>query len=269
MASSSRQSEANAPKRRRILGADGNEISTRGLAKPQLDDKQNKDCWLLVHHLHAAFYIRFQFDTNLEGPDNLDTLTGLTSLIWMLYLKTKQEANKVGRAGEKIPTIGLLTLNKVTLPISHLLTIFNDICKLYGLEFLSKETTPQLRGNFQSNLTLFYAFKFRCQEGLYVNNTYRRSEAEREGDSTPVEYWGVKRTHWPLMYGGNFLPSMRSSLLQQMGPATILVSLAEQTDERFQEKWRKAAITQLSGVPNIETAVQYIQGKLLLPTSWI
>lgn len=198
MASTSRQQENNANKRRKIIGPDGNEISTGGLAKPQLDDTQNKTCRLLIHHLHMAFFVRFKFVVTADGHYNLDSLNSLTSLIWTLYLKTKQEANKVGRAREKITSTGSFTLNGVTVETAHLLDVFSRICKLYGLEFLGKDTTPQLRGNFQANLTLFYAFKFRCQDRLYVNNTFRKTEGEREGDSTPLHYWGVMRTHWPL-----------------------------------------------------------------------
>lgn len=106
-----------------------------------------------------VFFVRFGFIATNSGPDNLDSLNSITSLVWTLYIKTKQEANKVGRPREKIATSGNFTLNNITLPTAHLINILNETCNLYGLEFLGKETTPQLRGNFQANLTLFYAFK--------------------------------------------------------------------------------------------------------------
>lgn len=256
-----REPAAPAQKRRRVLNRDGGEMSTGGLSKPTLNEALNEKCRILLIHLHMAFFTRFKFDPTTADDFDFDGLNHITSVIWTAYVKVKQTANNSGRAKDKIKDTDFITLNGEKVLTNHIVDVFVKICTLYDLDFTSRDATPAMRGCFQTNLSLLYSHKFRCQEGLYVNNTYRRADAEQEGDCHPVSLWGVNKTHWPMMFGGNFSPAMRSSLLQQMGPATILISLAEQTDERFIGKWRKAAIQQLAGVPNIETAVKYIEKK--------
>lgn len=139
--------------------------------------------------------------------------------------------------------------------------IVTGICELYGLKFDSAPAMKDLRGIFQVNLCLMYAFKYRAAEGVYLNNEYKitvKAEAVEVGKQ--MKDWGVKPAHFPFSYGSSFPPSLQSAIMQQLGPVTLLIGLCETTSQAYQEKWVKAAVGQMSGVPNMASIANVLKG---------
>lgn len=111
--------------------------------------------------------------------------------------------------------------------VGRLKDIFTTCCKGYGLEFTSTPAMKDLRGTFQVNLCLIYAFRFRCNEGVYLNNVYKRGEIGGIDKVTMVSQCGVKPAHLPFTYGANCPHSIQSALMQQLGPTALLIGLCE------------------------------------------
>lgn len=139
----------------------------------------------------------------------------------------------------------IITLIKISLEKWRQLLNKQEITikwRLYGLEFNNTPQSKEMRGTFQVNLCLIYAYRFRCNEGVYLNSTYKQGEGAGVETVIPIDSWGVMKHHLPFMYGANFPPSMQSALMQQLGPAALLIGLAETTSAAFQGKWESAVV---------------------------
>lgn len=249
---------AQPPKRRRIYNLNNEEVSSGGLAKPTLNAAVNQRMRLLVLHLHEVFAFLFEFDE--EGLLKIDETMKLTSAIWTCYTLKKQEVNTTGSVKTKVNDTTEVTINGITKKIGELKGHFTTICDGYGLQFIQTQPMKDLRGTFQVNLCLIYAFRFRCNEGVYLNNVYKRGEMNGVDKVTKVSSWGVKPAHYSLTYGSNFPPSMQSALMQQLGAAALLIALCETIITDYQQKWVNAVCAQLAGIPNIESIAHLLKG---------
>lgn len=252
--------DANPAKRRKVIDADGNIVNSGGLPKPTLNAARNRNMRALILHLHE-FYYRLT-DFNAEQLRNIDETMKVSGLLWTLFTLKKRECNDSGEIRTKVRDTTVVVINGKKFGVHGQLDNFTAICKLYGLEFVrNDQTSLDLRGIYQSNFFLIYQFRYRCAEGLYQNNVYKISDTGDGADTFRlVSAWGVQSRHLGLTYGANYPPSMQSGMLQQMGPATLLIGLAETTQARFQGKWIDAVTTQLKMVPGIEEFAKQIVG---------
>lgn len=247
-------------KRRKIIDADGNIVNSGGLPKPTLDAAKNKAMRALILHLHEFFYVMLDFKGN--ALKNLDETMKVSGLIWTLYCLKKRECNDSGEIKTKVKVDTKTTINQKTFTVHGQLDNFVNICKLYGLQFVRNELESlNMRGVFQANFFLIYQFRYRCAEGLYQNNVYKITDTGDGKDTYRlINAWGVMTRHLGLTYGANFPPTMQSGMLQQMGPATLLIGCAETTNPKYQEKWINAVQTQLKMVPGINVFAKALAG---------
>lgn len=243
---------------RRIVNLQGQEVTTGGLAKPVRDVPLNTQMRYLVLHLHEAY---FKYMGVAQAKiKHIDVTMKVTGLIWTSYTLVKQAANRSGNVIQKVKDTSVLNIGGIDRTVGELKDIFIKICNLYGLVFDGSPQSKDMRGTFQMNLCLLYAFRYRCNEGVYLNNTYKIGEGAGIETVVPIDSWGVMKRHYPFMYGGNFPPSMQSALIQQLGPAALMIGLAETVSPNYQDKWVNAVKGQLSGVPNIGAITDLIKG---------
>nr|QRW42410.1 MAG: nucleoprotein [Wuhan Mosquito Virus 6] len=247
-------------KKRRVIDGDGNVVNSGGLPKPSLDATKNKKMRALILHLHEYYYVLFAFkDADLL---NIDETIKVTGLLWTLYCLKKMECNDSGTIKTKVTASTTTTINEKEVNVYGQKDTFVNICALYGLAFTrNSQESLNMRGIFQSNFFLIYQFRYRCAEGLYQNNSYKIMDTGEEKNTYRlVEAWGVMSRHLGLTYGANFPPSMQSGMLQQMGPATLLIGLAETKNVKYQEKWINAVQTQMKLVPGINALAKKLAG---------
>lgn len=251
---------ANRSTKRKICNLEGNEVSSGGLSKPVIKPAENKLMRMCIHHLHEVFALMYGMgDADMI---DIDETMKLTSAIWTCYTVKKQKANDKGSVKDNVKDTTIITVNKKARLFKDLMEAFSTVTVGYGLKFTStSQEDRDLRGTFQVNLCLIYAFRFRCNEGLYLNNLSKQGELGGVEKAVKVKEWGVTFAHLPFTYGANFPPSMQSALMQQLGLAAIMIELCEARNPDFQGKWVKAAISQLSGVPNIESIAHKCKGK--------
>lgn len=247
----------NPGKRTILLDAQGNPTESGKQKKARRDDGMLTKCRRAIYHLHEAFALLFEIPEAQQVC--IDTMMSVTGHVWSVYNAVKQDTNRAGGLITKMGgASGKLKLGTKEVTLNDAMKIFKKICLLYGVKFSTEDEDKKVRGCLQSQIALIYAFKYKMQENLYLNDKFTISDGKDERKAIEVGQYGIQPRHYCLLGGANMTPTLQTALRQGLGPATILINLARCTNDAYKEKWKKAAAECFAGVVGITDVIGLI-----------
>lgn len=251
----------NDAKRQRLTYVDteGRPTTSSGVSRPALDPVANGLAKRVLYHAHCAVMCYAGMEEKYYK--NLEIMCLITSNLWTAHTVIKQEINGKGTVKNRVDNNKLVTLGNASLKPEEFVNVLRGVFVVNGL-IPGTEAYEKIKGCFQTHLAQMFAFKLRKAEVQYMNRDYRVGTAPSgKPQVVQMELYGVQMAHMALSHGANFPPSLQTAMLQQMGPATLLVGLCRQDNNVFKEKWERAVNQQMSGVANMAEVSSLIAGR--------
>lgn len=136
------------------------------------------------------------------------------------------------------------------------------IAKQCGLDYTKSDrgTNDHWYGVANPLFTICGAFKMRFDE---IRLGVGKMPVAKRGDVTDyvdVSRFGIRPAHHILLEGATYKPERRAPMAQSLGPLTALLC-SYKSAHPYKSKWTNAVIRDLSHIPNIQQAVEVIQGR--------
>lgn len=242
--------------KRKNVDVDGVEVpdSKRNKAVPDHELKLNVVKLLL--HWHE--YLRFSFGRG--DPTSIDDIADLTSIIHTIHNRFRQENNGTGSLRERIKDDFVFEALGVKITFGELRVTLKAIAATYGFNYTKTDGDKKAIGTLSSILSLVSAYRGRFTEVRLGNAQLLLRKQDNADENLELEQFKLNNTHSPFLTGCRYTPSTQSSMKQSLGPLTIAVNLAMNTDKKFADSWKNAFCQAFKLVRGCEEIANLLSG---------
>nr|AQU42767.1 NP [Whidbey virus] len=195
-------------------------------------------CNVIKLLLHWHEYMRLAYGK--PDVEAIDDIADLTSHLHTIHNRFRQENNGTGSLRDLIKDDFVFEANKIKIKFGDLRVALKAIAALYGFNYTKTEQDKKAIGTLSSILSLISAYRGRFSEVRLGNAQLLLRKKDNTDENLELEQMRLNNTHSPFLTGCRLTPSTQSSMKQSLGPLTIAVNLAMNTDQKFADSWKNA-----------------------------
>lgn len=208
--------------------------------------------------MHWNEYLMTTF--KLDERHNIDDVADLTSIVWTIHTKLRQDANTSGALVTKITDDFLFKVGSVTKKWKELKTSMVSITKLYTFTYGTSVPEKARTGTLGSLLALMVCYRARGNEVRTGTNRITLKKMQGDTLEVPIEQFGLTSSHSVLMAGCTYNPTLQSSMKQSLGPMTVAINLCMQTDKTYQKSWKQTFVSVFKLFPYVNKIADALAG---------
>lgn len=165
-------------------------------------------------HWHECLALEF----GITNFTTIDDMADITSIVWTIHTKLRQDANQAGSLVTKITDDFEFDVDTTKRKWSVLKPKMIQLAALYGFTYGSTVLEKNKIGTLNSILSLIVCFRPRSNE---VRSGTNRIILRKSGSDTmevDIGNFGLAPRHAVLMAGSSYNPTLQSSMKQSLGP---------------------------------------------------
>uniref|UniRef100_A0AAT9J9Z3 Nucleocapsid protein n=1 Tax=Cryptocercus meridianus orthomyxovirus 2 TaxID=3133493 RepID=A0AAT9J9Z3_9ORTO len=255
---SAENTQSDGATKRKLVDATGNEIPDpkRNRADPDVSLKMNAIYLLL--HWHE--YMCKVFSITSREMNRIDTIADITSILWTAHTKFRQQANGKGSIATLISPTFEFEANGIKTKWNSISENLRILASLYGFRYEVNEEGKNATGTLGSILSLIVSFRARFNEVRVGTNHITLKKSGNTIQQIPIGQFGLRPEHAVLATGSSYNPTIQSSMKNSLGPMTIAINLAMQTEREYQDAWKRAFCQSFKLIPNSQEIANLLAG---------
>lgn len=255
-ASTSSQALASLVTKRKNVDVNGHELPDSKRTRAAPDTTLKLSIIKLILHWHESLARKF----GITGLNHIDEVADITSILWTIHTKLRQDANGNGNMARTIRDDFKFKINETEIEWNRLKPDLEAIARLYGVEYGTSEDKRIKIGTLGSYLGIFVSFRPRMHEVRTGTGKITMNKTNGVLNQIPIEQFGLASRHAVLMNGCTFNPTIQSSMKQSLGPMTIAINLCMQTERQYQRAWKQAFINSFNLFPHASEISEILAG---------
>lgn len=220
--------------KRRMVDSNGQEIQDPKRIRAKPDDDLKLNALGLLLHWHEYLVRAFK----VEDTNRIDTIADITSHLWAFHTKLRQEANRSGSANSALQGTSVFGCNGVEIDWNAVKPTIVNLAKLYGFNYEISERGRNATGTLGSILALFDLYRPKFNEVRMGTQDMVVRKRDNVIDVMSIRRFGLRPEHAIFTTGCTFNPTLQSSSKMALGPMTIAINLAQQTQTEYQGAWK-------------------------------
>lgn len=241
--------------KRKLVDPEGREIPDPKRSRALPDESLKLNAIKLILHWHEFFLKIF----NIQR-EHIDDVADITSFLWTIHSKFRQDANGIGSMTTKITDAHQFTFKDLYLEWGKIKTVLKSTAALYGFDYGTSESSKAKTGTLGAILCLFTCYRPRFNEVRTGTSKITLRKLNNDTYEMPIEMFGLSLRHTILTTGCTYNPTLQSSMKQSLGPMTIAINLAMQTDRTYQRAWKQVFVSTFKLFPYAHEIAELLAG---------
>lgn len=242
--------------KRKLVDADGKEVSDSKRSKAEVNITQKQEAIALILHWHEYLVKKF----GGLYIKNIDIVADVTSIVYTVHTKFRQEGNGFGSMKDRITDDFEFKVLNQTLRWRDIKTDMATIARLYRFVYDGTAANKERIGTLSSLLVLFGAFRSRLSEVRMGNDKVTYKKRDGRCEEMQLSQFGLNNSHCIFLTGCTYTPTLQSSMKGSLGPLTIVLNLCLTTDTRYQASWVAAFTQTFKLLPNVHEIAEVLKG---------